>query len=47
MLHYPTFDPSKTSALVLLNMAALGALFMGNSDGTELADAIMEKMHEA
>jgi len=47
MLHYPTFDPSRTSALVLLNMVALGALFVKTPDGPELADAIMEKMHEA
>jgi len=47
MLHYPTFDPSRTSALVLLNMVALGALFVKSPEGTELADAIMEKMHEA
>jgi hypothetical protein len=46
-LHPPTFLPSQTSALVLLNMAALGGLYMAHTpDAAPLAHAISRKMHE-
>lgn len=47
MLHPPTFCPATSSSLLMLNMAALGAVFLRTPEGDSLAAAIMEKMHES
>jgi uncharacterized membrane protein len=44
-LHRPTFSANEAGTLVLIAMAAIGALYLSTPDGMELSLALSRKIH--